>query len=60
MDIRGRLTMKEWTKIINHMIRGFKLYIIQDKKWKRNSKTYNKKIKKGFELFIKWFGYLWY
>ena len=53
MDIRGCLTAEEWTKIINHMIRGFKLYIIQDKRTKRNSKTYNKKIKKGFELFIK-------
>lgn len=52
--------MKEWTKIINQMIRGFKLYIIQDSRTKRNTKTYNKKIKKGFELFIKWFGGLWY
>lgn len=56
----GSITMEEWTKIINHMVRGFKLYIIQDYRPKRNTKTYNKKIKKGFELFIKWFGALWY
>ena len=52
--------MEEWTKIINHMIRGFKLYIKQDKKYKLNSKTYNKKIRKGFKLFAQWFGALWY
>lgn len=60
MAIHGCITMEEWTKIINHMIRGFKLYIIQDKRTKRNSKTYNKKIRKGFELFTKWFSALWY
>lgn len=54
----GDLTMEEWTKIINQMIKGFKLYITENNI--RITKTKRKKIQRSFYLFAQWFSHLWY
>lgn len=52
------LIMEEWTKIINQMIKGFKLYITKNNI--KITKTKRKKIQKSFYLFAQWFPHLWY
>lgn len=64
------MEFNKWEKIIQKMIKGFKLYLIDEsqiidlskstKEWQRLSKNKQKQIKYGMRLFIKYFGHLWY
>ena len=64
------MDFKEWKHIIDEMIEGFKLYIIEDnthtdytlteEQRHKVSKRRCRKINKGFRNFIKYFGHLWY
>lgn len=50
------VTEEQWEKILNKMIKGFKLYITENSP----SKNQQKQITYGMKLFIKHFGGLWF
>lgn len=55
----ANLSMKQWGNILDKMIAAFK---ILKKGYKRSKSEYTKEIrivKRGLELFAKWFEYLW-
>ena len=64
------MELDEWKSIIQKMINGFKLYIMDNnqivdlskstKEWQKLSKNKQKQIAYGMRLFIKYFGSLWY
>ena len=50
------VTEEQWEKILNKMIKGFKLYITENSP----SKNQQKQIAYGMKLFVKHFGGLWF
>lgn len=52
------MTEKQWSDILNKMIKAFKLYIQPDEK--RDTKNKQKQINYGMRLFIKHFSELWW
>jgi hypothetical protein len=64
------MELDKWKSIIQKMINGFKLYLIDEsqitdlskstKEWQKLSKNKQKQIKYGMRLFIKYFGHLLY